>query len=83
METYQPTYISNGKKNDVTIARKVALSLYSIVAMDKEHKDYSLFAYWTENHIYFVTRLKDNADYTVVEEHAVSQNRNILADQLI
>jgi hypothetical protein len=27
--------------------------------------------------------LKDNADYTVIEEHAVPQNRNILADQLI
>jgi hypothetical protein len=24
--------------------------------------------YWTENQIYFVTRLKDNADYTVIEE---------------
>jgi hypothetical protein len=34
---YLPTYayISNGKKHDVTIARKVPLSPYSIVAMDK------------------------------------------------
>jgi hypothetical protein len=51
--------------------------------MDRGYNDYSLFAHWTENQIYFVTRLKDNADYTVVEEHAVPQNRNILADQLI
>jgi hypothetical protein len=35
------------------------------------------------NHIYFVTRLKDNADYSVVENRPVPQNRNILADQLI
>jgi hypothetical protein len=82
---YLPTYayISNGKKHDVTIARKVPLSPYSIITMDKGYNDYSLFAYWTENHIYFVTRLKDNADYTVVEEHAVPKNRNILADELI
>jgi hypothetical protein len=82
---YLPTfaYISNGKKHDVTIARKVPLSPYSIVAMDKGYNDYSLFAYWTENHIFFVTRLKDNADYTVVEDHRVPQNRNILSDQLI
>jgi len=82
---YLPTYVylSNGKKHDVTIARKVPLSPYSIVAMDRGYNDYSLFAYWTENHIYFVTRLKDNADYTVIEEHAVPHNRNILADQLI
>lgn len=82
---YLPTYahISNGKKHDVTIARKVPLSPYSIVAMDKGYNDYSLFAYWTENRIFFVTRLKENADYTVVEERSIPQNRNILSDQLI
>lgn len=51
--------------------------------MDKGYNDYSLFAHWTENHIHFVTRLKANADYSVVEEHAIPTNRNILADQLI
>ncbi len=30
-----------------------------------------------------MTRLKDNADFIVVAEHKVPQNRNILADQLI
>ena len=82
---YLPSYayISNGKKHDVTVARKVPLSPYSIVAMDKGYNDYSLFAYWTEHVIFFVTRLKDNATYTVVEERPVPQNRNILSDQLI
>jgi hypothetical protein len=82
---YLPTYayISNGKKHDVTIARKVPLSPGSIVAMDRGYNDYALFAYWTENQIYFVTRLKDNADYSVVQELPVPSNRNILADQLI
>jgi hypothetical protein len=82
---YLPTYayISNGKKHDVTIARKVSLSPYSIVAMDKGYNDYGLFAYWTKNLIFFVTRLKENADYTVVEDRSIPQNRNILSDQLI
>ena len=82
---YLPSYvyISSGKKHDVTIARKVPLSPYSIVTMDRGYNDYSLFAHWTQNHIFFVTRLKDNADYTVVEERTVPQNRNILSDQLI
>jgi IS4 transposase len=82
---YLPTYayISNGKKHDVTIARQVPLSPYSIVAMDRGYNDYQLFAYWTENQIFFVTRLKDNADYTVVEKRSVPANRNILADELI
>lgn len=82
---YLPSYayISNGKKHDVTIARKVPLSPGSIVAMDRGYNDYALFAYWNENQIYFVTRLKDNADYSVVRELPVPLNRNILADQLI
>ncbi|BBO69850.1 hypothetical protein DSCA_37800 [Desulfosarcina alkanivorans] len=38
---YLPTYayVSNGKKHDVTIARKIALAPYSIVAMDRGHND--------------------------------------------
>jgi len=42
-----------------------------------------LFAYWNENHSIYITRLKKNADYTVIEERTVPQNRNIIADQLI
>lgn len=82
---YLPTfaYISNGKKHDVAVARKVPLSPYSIVAMDRGYNDYGLFADWTENQIYFVTRLKENADFIVVEDRDVPKNRNILSDQLI
>jgi hypothetical protein len=43
----------------------------------------TIFSQWTEDHIYFVTRLKDNADFIVVTDEKVPQNRNILADQLI
>ena len=82
---YLPTYvyISEGKKHDVTVARKVPLSPESIVTMDRGYNDYKLFHSWTENRIYFVTRLKENADYTVVEDRTPPLNRNILADQLI
>ena len=82
---YLPTfaYISNGKKHDVTIARTVPLAPGSIVAMDRGYNDYKLFAQWTHNGIFFVTRLKENADYEVVEEKPIPKNRNILADQLI
>lgn len=82
---YLPTYayISNGKKHDVTIARKVPLTPVSIVTMDKGYNDYRLFASWTESGIYFVTRMKDNAVYNVVEERSVPRHKNILSDQLI
>jgi len=64
-------YISNGKKHDVTIAKKVPLSAGSIVNMDKGYNDYRLFSSWTEPGIYFVTRMKDNAVYDVVDERDV------------
>jgi hypothetical protein len=82
---YLPTYayISNGKKHDVTVAKKIALSAGSIVTMDRGYNDYKLFASWTENGIFFVTRMKDNADYAVIEEYPLPQSRNILSDQLV
>jgi len=82
---YLPTYayISEGKRGDVTIARKVPLAPGSIVAMDRGYNDYKLFAYWTDNGIFFVTRIKENADYTVIEDRVVPKRGNILADQLI
>jgi hypothetical protein len=82
---YLPTFahISNGKKHDVTIARKVPLAPGSIVAIDRGYTDYKLFAYWTENGIFFVTRLKSNADYITLEKRPVPKNRNILSDDLI
>jgi IS4 transposase len=61
----------------------VPLSAGSIIAMDRAYNDYKLYAQWTENGIYFVTRLKDNADYMLQEVREIPQNRNILADELI
>ena len=43
----------------------------------------SLVRDWAGNSIYFVTRLKENADYLVLDELEVPKNRNILPDQLI
>ena len=82
---YLPTfaYISNGKKHDITVARQVPLAPGSIVAMDRGYNDYKLFSYWTNAVIYFVTRLKENADYVVVKEQSIPKNSNIISDQLI
>jgi IS4 transposase len=82
---YLPTYayISEGKRHDVTVARRVSLGPGSIVVIDRGYNDYTLFAHWTSNGVFFVTRLKENADYAVVEECPIPTNRNIVSDQLI
>jgi len=82
---YFPTYayISNGSKHDVTIARKISFPVGSIIAMDRGYNDYNLFSSWTENKVFLVTRMKDNADFKVVEELIAPRNIDVLSDQLI
>ena len=84
-DDYLPAYvlITEAKRSDVKLADSFALNPGSIVAMDRGYNDYALFGRWTRPGVFFVTRLKDNAAYEVVEECAVPQHRNILADQLI
>ena len=65
------------------MASSFPLNPVSIVAMDRGYNDYALFGKWTEEGIYFVTRIKDNAAYQVLEEGPLPGNRNLLADQLI
>jgi hypothetical protein len=76
-------YISNGKKHDVTIARKITLPPGSIITMDRAYNHYKLFASWTRDGIFFVTRMKENADFEVVEERMTPRNLKIFSDQLI
>src|SRR5271170_5623582 len=84
-DDYLPRYvlITEAKRSDVKMADTFPLNRGSIVAMDRGYNDYGLFGKWTAEEIYFVTRLKENAAYDVVEECAVPQNRNIRSDQLI
>ena len=80
-----PTFahITDGKTHEVKMAQRLDLPPGSIVAMDRGYNDYSLFASWCEREIYFVTRMKDNAVYEVVETLPLPQGRNILADEII
>lgn len=51
--------------------------------MERAYNDYRLFSACTENEVYFVTRLKKNAEYCVEKDFPVPQNRNIISDRLI
>jgi hypothetical protein len=82
---YLPTFacISEGKKHDVRVARQLALAPGSIVALDRGYYDFRLFASWIETGVFFVSRLKHNADYLVLQQLPVPDKRNIVADELI
>lgn len=82
---YLPTFacITDGKKHDVHIARILCVAPGSIVVVDRGYNDYRLFADWTRTGVYFVTRLKDNADYIVLDRRPESTHKNILCDETI
>jgi Transposase DDE domain/Domain of unknown function (DUF4372) len=84
-DDYMPSYvlITEARRSDVKMAESFPLNPGSIVAMDRGYNDYALFGQWTERKIYFVTRLKDNAAYEVLDDGPVPANRNIKFDQLI
>jgi Transposase DDE domain/Domain of unknown function (DUF4372) len=84
-DDYLPAYVllTEAKRSDVKLADSFRLNPGSIVAIDRGYIDYALFARWSMAGVFFVTRLKENAAFEVVEECEIPQNRNIRADQFI
>lgn len=84
-EGYLPVFahITEGRVHEVNIARRLSFPKGSIVVIDRGYMDYALFAEWTEDGVYFVTRQKDNADFKVVRRNPVPDRGNILKDQII
>jgi len=84
-DDYLPAYVllTEAKRSDVRLADSFSLNAGSIVTMDRGYTDYALFGRWTLAGVFFVTRLKDNAVFTVETEFEVPQNRNITSDQFI
>ena len=82
---YMPCFvhISDAKKADVKAARLLDMRPDSIVAMDRAYNDFALFSKWTDASVYFVTRLKKDTVYDVVEERETPQGRNIIEDRII
>ena len=82
---YLPCFgvITEGKVHDVKVAHQLTFAPGTVVVDDRGYNDYRLFARWTEQEVFFVTRMKDNAQFEVVQEHEPPQNRGILADQTI
>ena len=72
-DDYLPAYVllTEAKRSDVRLADSFSLNAGSIVTMDRGYTDYALFGRWTLAGVFFVTRLKDNAVFTVETEFEV------------
>ncbi|MFO1207056.1 MAG: IS4 family transposase [Burkholderiales bacterium] len=82
---YLPCFglITEGSVHDVKVARQIRFAPGTVVVDDRAYNDYRLFTKWTEAGVFFVTRMKDNAQFKVIEERQPPQNRGILCDQTI
>lgn len=84
-EGYLPSYavITEGKRHEVTVAKTLTFAPGTILVVDRGYVDYTWFATLTRQGVFFVTRLKDHAVYTVVGTRAIPETGHIVTDELI
>src|SRR5674476_238636 len=82
---YLPSFavVTEGKTSEIKVARTLRFAPGTILAIDRGYNDYEWFRELTQEEVYFVTRMKDNAVYEVKEEVQVPQNSNVVRDQII
>jgi hypothetical protein len=75
--------ITDGKQHEVTVTRQWEFAPGTVLVFDRGYTDYDWFEQLSSQGVYFVTRLKSNADYIVIENQPVPQGKGILRDQII
>ena len=82
---YLPQFlnVTTGKVHEINILKNLDFDPGTIIVFDRGLIDYTLWAQWIRKKVYFVTRLKSNADYEIVKTFPVNKSKHILSDCLI
>ena len=82
---YLPEFVTvtEGNTHEVNIGKLLAFPKGSMIAMDRGYNDYGWYKELTNKGIFFVTRLKSNADYRVIDRHTVHPKQGVTSDQSI
>jgi len=79
--------ITEAKVHDKNFLKSLELISHSMIVFDKAYNYYHQFAIWTQKQVFFVTRLKTNAVYTVIEINRVHYRKKgkaeVLRDEII
>ncbi|MFC2087003.1 transposase [Bacteroidota bacterium] len=79
--------ITAAKVHDKNFLKSLVLISHSMVVFDKAYNYYHQFAVWTQKQVYFVSRLKTNAIYKVIEVNRVHYRKKgkakVLRDEII
>jgi len=75
------------KVNDQKFLKSLELISDSMIVFDKAYNYYHQFALWTQKQVYFVTRMKKNAVYSVIEVKRIHYRKKgqakVLRDEII
>ncbi len=82
---YLPSYavMTEGRAADITVAKRMSFAPDTLLVFDRGYTDYAWWLTLTNQKVHFVTRLKDSAEYGVVESRAIPENGNIQRDEVI
>jgi hypothetical protein len=79
--------ITEAKVHDKNFLKELDLISHSMVVFDRAYNYYHQFALWTQKNVFFVTRLKKNAVYKVIDvlqEHDKEKNKAmVLREEVI
>lgn len=81
---YLPCYavITTGKTHEISVARQTRFQPGTIVVFDKGYADYAWWKHLSEQKVYFVTRLREDAKIEVQGNRRVPQvHQHILSDE--
>ena len=78
-------WFSPATTHDHQYLKKLTCDDNTIYVFDKGYNDYKAFLHFTNNHTGFVTRMKDNAAYKIIEENEIDDeiHSGVLEDKLI
>jgi len=74
--------MTDGKTHDVTVAKNTVFPADSVLVIDRAFVDYAWLFYLDSTGVFFVTRLKSNANIAIAETYLTNEkHEHILSDQ--
>lgn len=82
---YLPQFavVTDGKTSDIEVARQLQFEPGTVVVIDRGYQDFDWWLELSRRKVFFVTRLKDNAEYGIVEQRPADRERGILLDEVV
>jgi hypothetical protein len=82
---YLPSFavVTNGNTADLKVARQLRWEAGTILVFDRGYTEYEWFIELSRQKVFFVTRLKKNASYEVVEGREAPRGSPVVRDEVI